>query len=483
VELFRKLDEWGHDALVIPHGTAWGIYTPATASWDKQLAGPMHDAARQTLIEVYSGHGDSEPYREWRAFEWGPDGARICPEERDDYLPICRRAGQLVHERCTAAGESPAECETRAEVARQNAMVAGVSPHATVPGSTGRDWIDSGQCRDCEQPAFKYRPASSAQYIAALGNFDGPEPRHFRMGFMASSDIHSARPGTGYKERERKAMTDAGQEPPSEGLVAAFFRGPPEDPAPRSRTIEEARKKLQGLQLFETERSQSFLYTGGLIALHADGRNRDAVWSALDRRSVYGTSGPRILLWLDLVTPEGVAIASMGEEITSSESPRLRVRAVGSFEQQPGCPEEAAAALGAERRDSLCAGECYHPSDVRRPIARIEVIRIRPQTAPDQDIAELIDDPWRSYACPPDPAGCEVTFEDADFVASGRTALYYARVFEPPTPTVNGATLRCEYDETGRCIEISPCPPGDDCLAPYAQRAWSSPIWVDPAGG
>ena len=64
VSLFRKLDEWGFDSLVIPHGTSWGIYTPPLSSWDKQLKGAMHDPERQTLIEVYSGHGDSDVPRE-----------------------------------------------------------------------------------------------------------------------------------------------------------------------------------------------------------------------------------------------------------------------------------------------------------------------------------------------------------------------------------------------------------------------------------
>ena len=35
--LFEKLDDWGHDSIVIPHGTTWGLYTPAGSDWRKQL--------------------------------------------------------------------------------------------------------------------------------------------------------------------------------------------------------------------------------------------------------------------------------------------------------------------------------------------------------------------------------------------------------------------------------------------------------------
>ena len=45
--LFDKLDQWGFDSLVIPHGTTWGIYTPPGSSWDKQLNAQQHDPERQ----------------------------------------------------------------------------------------------------------------------------------------------------------------------------------------------------------------------------------------------------------------------------------------------------------------------------------------------------------------------------------------------------------------------------------------------------
>ena len=84
-ELFRKLDAWQLDALVIPHGTTWGFYTPPGSAWDKQLQGAQHDPARQMLIEVFSGHGNSEELRSFAELETAADGTHACPAPRDDY--------------------------------------------------------------------------------------------------------------------------------------------------------------------------------------------------------------------------------------------------------------------------------------------------------------------------------------------------------------------------------------------------------------
>jgi hypothetical protein len=119
-------------------------------------------------------------------------------------------------------------------------------------------------------------------------------------------------------------------------------------------------------------------------------------------------------------------------------------------------------------------------------VLRIEVVRIRPRVDPTEDVADLIEDPWRVLPCPGDAAGCRVEFDDPGFARDGRDTVYYVRAHQVATPTVNAGNLRCETDETGRCVSVEPCsvvpgetPPDDDCLAPAEERAWSSPIFVD----
>ena len=485
-DLFRKLDQWQEvDSIVIPHGTTWGMYTPTGSTWDKQLSGDMHDEDRQTLFEIYSGHGDSEVYRPWRAVELDEAGNASCPEPRPDYLPTCWRAGQIIRARCEAEGESAEECDTREVEARANAAAALSQGHLTVQGTELEDWLDSGQCRDCREPAFNYRPGGSAQFVTALGNFEeGGEPRRFRFGFMSSSDNHFARPGTGFKEVNRRGFTESNA-PSQEGAVAAFLNVPPAPPIARSVPFDREGSDLTGFQLFEFERQTSFFLTGGLIAAHSAGRDRDSIWEAFERREVYGTSGPRILLWFDLLNPPGSrgAAMPMGGDVEMDESPIFQVRAVGSFRQEPGCPGFSEEALGAERLESVCKGECYNPTNERNPITRIEIVRIRPQTRPDEDLASLIDDPWRRFVCDDDPSGCVATFTDPEFTTRGRDSVYYARAFEPPREGINSGGLRCEYDAEGSCISVQPCPgpdgEDDQCLAKEEPRAWSSPIFVD----
>jgi hypothetical protein len=485
-ELFRKLADWNLDSIVIPHGTSWGIYTPAGYTLDKQLAAGMTDPQRQFLIEVYSGHGSSEQYRDWKAVDKTPDGELVCPAPTADYLPSCWRAGEIIRERCTQAKESPEECAARAADARQRYVRYGQLGWHTVPGVTPEDWLDSGQCRDCFLPAFNYRPGGSAQYGLAITNFDDPEhPARFRFGFIASSDNHSARPGTGYKQYARKSMTDSWGY--AEAESRQMYSTDRREPAPASVDVD-----TRGIYLFnilEMERQASFFSTGGLVAVHAEGRDRNSIWQALKRKEVYGTSGQRLLLWFDLINPPAEAQATtlpMGAETRMDESPRFRVRALGAFEQKPGCPEFSLNAMPHERLELLCRGECYNPSNKRQAIDRIEVIRIRPQNTPGEPVGRLIEDPWKTLACDSSPSkGCEAEFSDPEFATGGRDTVYYVRAIQASQGTINAGNLRCERDEQGQCIAVKPCygddrtSADDNCLAPAEHRAWSSPIFID----
>ena len=475
-DLFRRLDAWGGEALVIPHGTTWGLMTPPGTEIASQLSRAQHDPARQSLFEIYSGHGSAEEYRTYRLAESREDGSLTCPAPQPDYVPCCWRAGEIIRERCEDA-ESEA-CEARVLQARQHFVDAGVGGYRTIPGVQPEDWLDCGQCRDCPLSAFDHRPTSSAQAALVAAAHDGSE-RRFRFGFLGSSDTHRARPGTGYKEFARTRMTDGMKK-----FGALLARD--EEAAPESRAVVLSELPIADRRYIE--RQGSFYTTGGLVAALATGRTREAIWEALAERRVYGTSGPRILLHFELETRDGPA--PMGAEREVAATPRFRVAATGARKQRPGCPADVEAALTPERIEALCAGECHNPGDERWRIEAIEVVRIRPQRHVDEPRRDLIDDPWLRLPCL-DADGregsveCEVRFEDPDFLGAGRETAYYVRALQEPTEAIGADPLRCTTDESGACVAVQPCALDDeteDCLAPVRERAWSSPIFVTPAG-
>jgi hypothetical protein len=369
--------------------------------------------------------------------------------------------------------------------ARANYVAAFQGGWKTLPGFESNDWIDAGQTPDGFQSAFNFRPRSSVQYILAIRDFTDPEaPKRFELGFLGSSDTHVASAGSGYKEVARGEMTDGRGRRPGQGDLGGggLFGSSADADEPVAESVPFVSSGANPLQLFEIDRAGAFMVTGGLVAVHSAGRDRHAIWNALDRKEVYATSGRRTLLWFDLLAPDGAI--PMGSTTEQATLPRFRVRAAGSFEQQPGCPDHAVDALGEDRIAAICQGECYHPGDARRPITRIEVVRIRPQVRADEPLDGLVEDPWRTFPCPADGQGCVVEFADTDFENAARDTVYYVRAIEAPDQLIHGQNpLRCQYDEAGNCIEIDPCggnaPYDDDCLGEAEPRAWSSPIYVD----
>ncbi len=463
-ELFTKLDEWNYDSIVIPHGQSWGYHVPLGTSWDNRLNAEGHDPNKQILLEIMSGHGNSEEYRDIASANFLQDDEMICPEPTDDFLPCCWQAGEMQKKRCDGLTEE--ECNARVELAKRYTLAGGPYTNMVFPEAKPEEWLSCDQCTDCFKPAFNYRPKQSAQYALAISNFDQSEedPQRYNFGFIASTDDHTARPGTGYKQYERRKMTFA------TGVKSKMweYQYKSEDP-----NFPEIPKITPGESQPDSERVSSFVYPGGILAVHTNGRGKDAIWTALKNKNVYGTSGPRILLWFDLInSPQGKV--PMGSEIKMSQNPKFIVRAAASFKQNNGCPDESVDALSSDRLEYLCAGECYNPSNERHILESIEVIKITPQSYAGESINPLIQDPWMTFPC--NKTGeCIVEFEDQKF---SRDSVYYVRAIQEATPAINGSSIS-EREEFKLCKGSFRTDLNDNCLSLVNERAWSSPIYVN----
>ncbi|MDC1526456.1 DUF3604 domain-containing protein [bacterium] len=464
-DLFSKLDEWQSDSIVIPHGQTWGFHVPLGTSWDNRLNDQGHDSSKQILLEVMSGHGNSEEFRDIASANFLQSGEMSCPEPTDNFLPCCWQAGEIQKKKCD--GLSDAECTARVELAKKYTLAGGPYANMVFPEAAPEEWLNCDQCTDCFKPAFNYRPNQSAQYALAISNFDSGDksPQRYNFGFIASTDDHTARPGTGYKQYERRKMTFAMG--PKSKMWEYKYKA--EDP-----TFPEIPKINPGESQPDSERVSSFVYPGGVLAVHSKGRSKDQIWSALKNKNVYGTSGPRILLWFDIVnSPEGKQ--PMGSEITMSQNPQFIVRAAGSFKQKAGCPTESIDSLSPKRLEYLCAGECYNPSNERHIIDRIEIIKITPQSYAGEAVSPLIDDAWKTISCE-GKSECVIKFEDESYT---RDSVYYVRAIQESTPAINGNSSLIYNNEFKLCKGSFRTSLADECLSDINERAWSSPIYLN----
>ena len=453
-ELFDRLDELNLDALVIPHGTSWGIHAPANSSMSSQLEMSQHDPDRQRLFEVYSGHGNSEVYKDIQHFIKTDNGKNTCPKPTSGFEPCCWRAGEIARQQCELKGEG--SCEDSKEKAEQEFVnrITDITRFGIIEGAEPEDWLQCGQIQDAFLPAYTYRPKMSAQAALASKVISGNSVNRFKLGLIGSTDNHKARAGSGYKEFARKAMGDSWG----------------------------AKDNLTWL--IPPERGASFYSTGGLVAVHAKSLDRNYLFDSLYNREVYATSGERILLWFDFIHPL-LGKIPMGSEISLKQTkPNFSVKAIGSFKQKPGCPDYVHTSLDKNKISKLCLNECYNPTNERNKIDRIEVVKIN-VTKDLNNLNTAIQDPWKVFKCQDIGEGCSFQFTDSDFLIDKNETVYYVRAIQEETLAVGGDPLRCVLDEEGECIKTVPCyasgskfDPKDDCLAPIGERAWSSPIFI-----
>ena len=222
---------------------------------------------------------------------------------------------------------------------------------------------------------------------------------------------------------------------------------------------------------------------GGLAAIWAEENARDALFSALRRREVYATSGPRIAVrffggwdlppdlcdrkrWVETGYERGVP---MGGELVAADPEAVPVFATSAL-MDPGIPE--------------------HPGT---PLQRIQIIKGWVEGGEAREaVYDVAGDSENGAGvdistCTPHGPGaatlCSV-WSDPDFDPE-QLAFYYARVIENPSCrwsayVCNAHGVDCDRpDSVPRELALC-CDPSHRWT--IQERAWTSPIWVGPVG-
>ena len=272
-----------------------------------------------------------------------------------------------------------------------------------------------------------------------------------QFGFIAATDGHNANPG------------DA-EEWDFPGKVGAAS-------SPAVRRLRERPGNPDHSQILTDHGS------GGLAAVWAEENTRDSIFAGMKRREAYATSGPRIMLRF---------FASWGfsPEIVSQANPI-------AVATETGVP--MGGVLKAE--SDQVAGPTFFiwagADPLGTPLQSIQVIKgwidedgKTHESVRDVICANGVDVNPETMRCPDngadvDISSCEthgegaaelkVAWQDKNYDAS-QNAFYYARVIQ--NPSCRWST----YDAIRLGREPNPRVP-----ATIRERAWSSPIWVDPA--
>ncbi len=267
----------------------------------------------------------------------------------------------------------------------------------------------------------------------------------FKLGFIASTDTHNGTPGN-TEERGFPGHLGMSDRLPQDQIAGQALAVRPLIANP-----------------------------GGLVAVWAEENSRDAIFDALKRREVFGTSGPRIVArafsgWdlpadlcarSDMVAQGYARGAPMGADLPPRPSGASAPKIIVSAMRDPGTADLPSA-----------------------PLERIQIIKlwIDASGTPREHVFDIAGE---QVQAPVDPSTCELTGEGADTLCAvwsdpafdpSLHASYYARVLE--VPTCRWSTHVCNSLTSEERAAL-----GCDALAvpsTIQERAWTSPMWYTP---
>ena len=215
---------------------------------------------------------------------------------------------------------------------------------------------------------------------------------------------------------------------------------------------------------------------GGLAAVWAEENTRASLFSAMRRREVYGTSGPRMTVrfyggWeLPATLCEDGDFAAQGYARGVPMGADLPARPGGAKTQGPVFAVSALKDAGT-------------PASPGTPLQRVQIVKgwAEPDGTFHQQVIDVAGK--RDAGATVDPKTCEpkgpgadslcAVWRDPDFDPQQR-AVYYARVFE--NPSCRFAGWMCVEGQQSRPAHCED--PGVDKV--IQERAWTSPIWYTP---
>ena len=306
-------------------------------------------------------------------------------------------------------------------------------------------------------------------YLRGLSIAEGGVSNPYRFGLIGSSDTHT---GAAYVEEDnyhsKAGMLDGTAE--ARGSVPASFLN-----ATVTRWVDPGLVTEVDGNTYLATSSFEYWSASGLAAVWAEENTRESIYEALRRRETFATSGPRIRVRFFagstlapglLQQPDLVEVAydqgvTMGSEMAAPESSPLFIG--WAIADANGTPLQRLQVIKGWLENGEAREKVYD-------IACSDGLAVDPASGrcPDNGAVVNLDD--CSISADVGASELKVAWRDPDY-REGEAAFYYLRALENPS---------CRWS-TWDAVRAGVAP-RSDLPATIQERAWSSPIWLTPAG-